>query len=145
MAASLGRCGAATLAVLCLLIAALPQPADARMRRPWESESEYEHNDKNKIPNRTPPKGWGHPEGAPGGVDDVPGYLAALTEEARGHCMKDGHQSDKAERSAACLMAQNGFLQQVAKVNAAGYITAQDLVDAEEKFTCAAATSPCTG
>lgn len=117
---------------LLMLLAALTAPAMARMRRPWESEEDYAHNTKHGIMSRTPPKGWNRP----GSVDEGDIPFPGLTDEARAHCTKNGHQCDKAERSAACLMAQNGYMAQIDAFKAAGYLTAQDLVDGD--FTCAA-------
>ena len=112
-----------------LMLAALAMPAAARMRRPWESEEDYAYNTKHGIMSRTPPEGWNRPGGAKGDV-----LFPGLTDEARAHCTKNGHQCDKAERSAACLLAQNGYLGHIDAFKAEGYLTAQDLVDAD--FTC---------
>jgi len=114
------------LLLLLLLLTALTAPVAARMRRPWESDEDYAYNTKHGIMSRTPPKGWGR-GGANSGEIPFPG----LTDEARAHCTKDGHQCDKAERSAPCLLAQNGFLSQIDAFKAAGYLTAQDLVDGD--------------
>ena len=109
-----------------LMLLALTATATARMRRPWESEEDYEHNKKHGIMSRTPPKGWSR-SGANSGEVPFPG----LSDEARAHCTKNGHQCDQAERSAPCLLAQNGYLAQIEAFKAAGYLTAQDLVDGD--------------
>lgn len=116
------------LALLALVLVAAPTAA--RMRRPWESDEEYAYNTKHGIMSRTPPKDWNRPGSKQA---DIP--FPGLTDEARAHCTKNGHQCDQAERSAPCLLAQNGYLAQIEAFKAAGYMTAQDLVDGD--FTCA--------
>ena len=116
---------------VCLFLSLLVAPGAARMRRPWESEEDFAHNTRHGITSRTPPKGWGRPGG-----DKAEVLFPGFTDEARAHCTKSGQQSDTAERSAACLLAQHGFLAQIDAFTAAGYLAAQDLAGGD--FTCAA-------
>ena len=118
-------------ACLSLSLSLLVAPAAARMRRPWESEEDFAYNTRHGIMSRTPPKGWARP-----GVDKEEALFPGLTDEARAHCTKNGQQCDTAERSAACLLAQHGYLAQIDAFKTAGYLTAQDLADGD--FTCAA-------
>ena len=112
----------------------------ARMRRPWESDEEYELNKNKKA--KEPPPDWEERRQAMREGREVPppipAHLESLTPEARAHCMKKGrgspgflHPDDEAERSAPCLMAQHGFIEYVDAFKENGYLTAEDLAAAD--------------
>ena len=103
------------------------------MRRPWESDEEYEKNKNKKA--RPPPEDWeaqrqamraGTPVPPP-----IPDHLLGMKPDERAHCMKNGRQDDWAERSASCLLAKNGFKEHVDAFKKAGYLTADHLTAAD--------------
>jgi hypothetical protein len=103
------------------------------MRRPWETDEEYEKN--KNIKARPPPEDWearrqamraGTPVPPP-----IPEHLLRMTPDERAHCMENGQQDNLAERSAACLIAKNGFMAHIDAFKKAGYLTADDLAAAD--------------
>ena len=103
------------------------------MRRPWESDEEYEKNKNKKA--RPPPEDWearrqAMRSGAPV-PPPIPEHLLGMAPDERAHCMKNSRQDDWAERSAACLMAKHGFMSYIEAFKEAGYLTADDLATAD--------------